>query len=46
MENPNLLANFSHSDLSRKLFYYVDNWYDSVQYINKAFNKNKISKKC
>ena len=41
-ENRNLLANFSHSDLSRKLFYYVDIWYDSVQYINKAFDKKKF----
>ena len=31
VENRNLLGNFSHSDLSRKLFYYVDIWYDSVQ---------------
>ena len=44
-EGPNVPANFSHSDHSRKLFYYVDIWYDSVQWINKAFNKNKISKK-
>ena len=46
MENRNLLANFSHSDLYRNLFYYVDIWYNNVQYINKAYNKNKISKKC